>query len=105
MRTIAPRSLPMRRAAYVTFSPMPSEPKEVWGDLPTSAFVQSSHLFKSLDPEAMEDLLKLARAVRFAPAEVIVREGDKGEDFFLIQEGTAGVYAVKKNKQIELGHL
>jgi signal-transduction protein with cAMP-binding, CBS, and nucleotidyltransferase domain len=70
---------------------MTSAPREVWGDLATTAFVESSHLFKSLDETARADLLKLARLVAFAPGETISPEGDDG--FYLVVEGSASVRA------------
>lgn len=84
---------------------MASDAREVWGDLATSAFVQSSHLFKSLDEEAMQDLLKLASCVTYAAGEPIVREGDAGDEFFLIKDGVAAVTAQKNGTEHELGHL
>jgi CRP-like cAMP-binding protein len=68
---------------------MASAPREVWGDLATTAFVESSHLFKSLDGDARADLLKLATHVSFAPGETISTEGDDG--FYLVVEGSASV--------------
>lgn len=68
---------------------MASAPREVWGDLATTAFVESSHLFKSLDDGARADLLKLARLVSFAPGEAISPEGDDG--FYLVVQGSASV--------------
>src|SRR2546430_11419363 len=84
---------------------MPSEPREVWGDLPTSAFIQSSHLFKSLDDESREDLLHLARLQIFAAGEPVFRQGEAGDDFFLVRDGTAVITAGAGKAAKELGHL
>jgi signal-transduction protein with cAMP-binding, CBS, and nucleotidyltransferase domain len=70
---------------------MASAPREVWGDLATSAFVESSHLFKSLDPEARRDLLQLAHVVSFAPGEAVSAEVDDG--FYLVLDGAAAALA------------
>jgi CRP-like cAMP-binding protein len=66
---------------------MASAPAEVFGDLAITAFVESSLLFKSLDPEARRDLLQLAQRISWAPGEVASAEGDDG--FLLVVEGTA----------------
>jgi CRP-like cAMP-binding protein len=69
------------------FEAMASAPREVWGDLATTAFVESSILFKSLAPEAIRDLLQVAHLVTWAPGETISAEGDEG--FYLVVEGAA----------------
>ena len=84
---------------------MASDPTEVWGDLATSAFVRSSHLFKSLDEEACQDLLKLAQVQTYAAGETLVSEGSAGEDFFLVRDGTAALSAERRGRALELGHL
>lgn len=70
---------------------MASAPREVFGDLATTAFVESSLLFKSLEPDARRDLLQLALRCSWAPGEVASPEGDDG--FLLVLEGT-GVASV-----------
>jgi CRP-like cAMP-binding protein len=84
---------------------MASDPREVWGDLATSAFVRSSHLFKSLDEEACQDLLKLARVQTYSAGETLVGEGSAAEDFFLVRDGTAALSAERDGRALELGHL
>ncbi|WP_242344075.1 cyclic nucleotide-binding domain-containing protein [Anaeromyxobacter terrae] len=66
---------------------MATGPREVWGDLATTAFVESSPLFRSLDDSARRDLLLVAQLVTFAPGELVSGEG--GEGVFLVVEGTA----------------
>jgi CRP-like cAMP-binding protein len=70
---------------------MASAPREVVGDLAAIAFVESSPLFRSLDPEARRDLLELAQLVDVAAGDVVSPEGD--ESFVLILEGSASVQA------------
>jgi CRP-like cAMP-binding protein len=84
---------------------MASDPREVWGDLATSAFVRSSHLFKSLDEEACQDLLKLAQVQTYSAGETLVSEGSAGEEFFLVRDGTAALSAQREGQALELGHL
>ncbi len=82
---------------------MASAPREVLGDLATTAFVDSSLLFKSLDPEARRDLLQLARAVSFAPGETASGYGD--EAFYLVLEGSATAFAASADASVEVAHL
>ncbi|HEX9243022.1 MAG TPA: cyclic nucleotide-binding domain-containing protein [Anaeromyxobacter sp.] len=70
---------------------MTSAPREAWGDLATTAFVESSVLFKVLDPEARRDLLQLAHVADFAPGEVVSSEGE--DTFLLLRDGTGAVLA------------
>ncbi len=91
------------RGAYASFGAMASEPREVWGDLATSAFVQSNHLFHSLDDEARADLLRLSQCQAFRAGEVVLRQGEEQEDFFLVLEGVAAVTMERAGRVLELG--
>jgi CRP-like cAMP-binding protein len=82
---------------------MASAPQEVWGDLATTAFVGASHLFKSLDEVAREDLLKLARLVRYAAGEPVSAAGDDG--FHLVVDGAAAAHAVTGRGPVEFSTL
>jgi CRP-like cAMP-binding protein len=84
---------------------MVTKPREVWGDLATSAFIEASHLFKSLDEEAREDLIKLAQSVCFTAGEVVLRQGEGGEFFYLIQDGSVDVTALRDGQAAEVGIL
>lgn len=78
---------------------MASAPREVLGDLAAIAFVESSPLFRSLDPEARRDLLELAQLVDFAAGELASAEGD--ETFLLVLEGSASAQVAG----VEVAHL
>src|SRR5512141_2831133 len=82
---------------------MASAPLEVWGDLAATAFVESSHLFKSLDPDARRDLLRLARRVSFAPGELVSGESD--DAFHLLAEGAAAVLVATAKGPVEIARL
>jgi CRP-like cAMP-binding protein len=84
---------------------MASEPRQVWGDLATSAFVQGSHLFRTLGEEETRDLLKLAVTVSYVPGERILVEGGAADDFFLVRDGVAAVTARRDGQDVELGLL
>lgn len=85
------------------FGGMASEPREVQGDLATTAFVESSHLFKSLDEGARRDLLELARVQSFEPGEVVSSAAD--DAFLLIYEGSATLWAARGETPVELATL
>ena len=82
---------------------MASAPREVWGDLATTAFVEASHLFKSLEPDTLRDLLQLARVVSFAPGETVSGESDDG--FHLVMEGAAAMLVATPNGPVEIARL
>ncbi|HEY7725782.1 MAG TPA: cyclic nucleotide-binding domain-containing protein [Anaeromyxobacteraceae bacterium] len=63
----------------------------MWGDLVATAFVESSPLFRSLDDEARQDLLQVAEQLTFLAGEEVVREGEPGDDIFMVREGQAAV--------------
>jgi signal-transduction protein with cAMP-binding, CBS, and nucleotidyltransferase domain len=82
---------------------MASEPREVQGDLATTAFVESSHLFKSLDPDARRDLLELARLQSFDPGELVSSASD--DNFLLLYEGSATLWGARGETPVELSTL
>jgi len=84
---------------------MASEAREVWGDLAASAFVQGNHLFRSLDEEALRDLVKLSAYQTFAPGERVIEQGQAGEEFFLVRDGLASVTVARAGRAVELGTL
>ena len=90
----------MRRTACASVGPMTGAPREAWGDLATTAFVEASVLFKALDPDARRDLLQLARVVDFAQGEVVSPPGD--ESFLLLLDGSGAVHANGPSGPIEL---
>jgi CRP-like cAMP-binding protein len=82
---------------------MASAPREVWGDLATTAFVEASHLFKSLDEGARRDLLQLARVVGFAPGELV--SGEQDDAFYLVLEGAGAVLVNGAGGPVEIARL
>ena len=82
---------------------MPSAPREAFGDLATTAFVETSILFKALDPAARHDLLRLGRVVTYAEGEVISAEEDDG--FLIVRDGAAAVVATTPAGPLELYRL
>jgi len=84
---------------------MASEATPVWGDLAASAFLESSPLFKSLDPVAHDDLLRLAEQLVYAAGEVVVKQGDAGDELFLVRDGTATVLVEAAGVTREVAYL
>ena len=79
---------------------MPCAPRQVWGDLATTAFVESSLLFRSLDEDARRDLLQLATVATWPAGELVSPESDDG--FYLVLEGTATVRAAGPTGPVEV---
>jgi CRP-like cAMP-binding protein len=71
----------------------------------TVAEISNSHLFKSLEAEGREALLKDATTVAFDPGEVIVREGDPGDALYLIKKGTVRVHTTMGDNSVPLATL
>ncbi len=82
---------------------MASAPREVWGDLATTAFVEASHLFKSLDEDARRDLIQLARVAGFAAGELA--SGEQDDAFYLVLEGTGAVLVAGAGGPVEIARL
>lgn len=87
------------------FSAMASEATPVWGDLAASAFLESSPLFKSLDPEAHDDLLRVAEQLVYEAGEVVVKQGDAGHELFLVRDGSATVQREAAGVTREVAYL
>jgi CRP-like cAMP-binding protein len=82
---------------------MASSPRAAYGDLATTAFVESSVLFRSLEPDARQDLLKVAQIVTFGEGEVVSAEGDDG--FYIVRDGAASVLVAGPTGPVELHRL
>jgi CRP-like cAMP-binding protein len=84
---------------------MASDATPVWGDLAASAFLGSSPLFRSLDPVAHDDLLRVAEQLTYAAGEVVVKQGDTGDELFLVRDGTATVLVESGGAAREVAYL
>ncbi len=84
---------------------MASARRPVWGDIATTTFVESSHLFKSLDADARRDLLQVATMVDVAPGEVVPAPADSGESFYLVRDGSAAVLVHGRDGPVEIARL
>jgi len=83
---------------------MSSAPREAWGDLAATAFVEASILFRSLDAEARQDLLRLATLEDYQAGQLIAADaGD--ERLYLIRDGVAAVLLDRGGVAVEVAHL
>ncbi len=83
---------------------MSSAPREVWGDLAATAFVESNVLFRSLDPEARRDMLQLATQADYEAGELVAADaGD--ERAYLVREGRAAVLLDRGGAAVEVAQL
>src|SRR5688500_16775410 len=69
------------------------------------AQVLSSHLFKSLDQDGREKLLDSCDVRRFAAGEVIMKQGEPGEEMYLILTGTVSVETEAAAGMVQLAEL
>lgn len=56
-----------------------------------ATFRQQSRLLALLSEAGQEELLRSARALRFSPGSVLMREGETGDEFYVITEGSVRV--------------
>jgi twitching motility protein PilT len=56
-----------------------------------STILTDCPLFKSLKPTSIPQILKVAEGVRFEPDELIIKEGDPSDSFFVILGGEASI--------------
>jgi signal-transduction protein with cAMP-binding, CBS, and nucleotidyltransferase domain len=83
---------------------MTTAPREAWGDLAATAFVEASVLFRSLDPEARQDLLQLATLEEYEAGQLIAADaGD--ERVYLIRDGSAAVLLDRGGAAVEVARL
>jgi CRP-like cAMP-binding protein len=67
--------------------------------------IEDSLLFKTLDEEGRDRVMEEGRLRRFQPGDVIFREGDPGDAFYLIKEGSVRVTTAMSGDPVELATL
>ncbi|MFT5352921.1 MAG: CRP/FNR family cyclic AMP-dependent transcriptional regulator [Polyangiales bacterium] len=70
-----------------------------------SSIVESSHLFKSLDPEGRKAILESGYLQSFNPADVLMKQDEAGDAMFLIFNGTVAVETDTAGGKIQLAEL
>lgn len=68
-------------------------------------FIASNPLFYSLPRPVVQSIAEKFRVRRFAPGDIIVREGEPGDSFYLIREGHVHVVKYKDEQELVLAEL
>ena len=63
--------------------------ERLWVEI--AKLIEGSHLFRSLDDAGRQSLIKRGQLMMYPAGTVIVREGEVGESFFLIDSGVVEV--------------
>jgi len=67
--------------------------------------VAGNLLFMALDEPAREEVVKLARVVNYSKGDVIIKQGEEGEDIFLVRQGSVDVRTLEGGFIVELTTL
>ena len=62
-------------------------------------------LFKVLDPQAREEVMRLAQKQAFNPGDTIIQQGAPDEDIFLLRKGKVDVQTTQEGFIVELSTL
>jgi ATP-binding cassette subfamily B protein len=77
----------------------------VWGDMPASAFIQNSYIFKSLDENGLRMLMLAGKIYAFKEGEVLMREGEDGDLFYIVKSGKVTVFMTKDGCEAPINTL
>ena len=61
--------------------------------------------FDALEPKAVENIARTLARVRFQPGSIIIRQGESGINFHVVQSGLVRVYLHEGEKETTLGFL
>jgi putative ABC transport system ATP-binding protein len=61
-------------------------------------FLRRLPLFEKLSPVDLTNVASKMKSVTFDASDVVLREGDSGEDFFLIREGRVGIFQAESGE-------
>ncbi|MBX3250535.1 MAG: cyclic nucleotide-binding domain-containing protein, partial [Myxococcales bacterium] len=70
-----------------------------------AAIVEQSHLFRSLSVEAREALLESGYVRTFSSGDVLMRQGDPGDEMFLVMRGRVRVETETPGGKVHLAEL
>jgi len=75
------------------------------GNLAACAFVERSHLLRKVERDDLEEVFAAARLRCFEPGATIIREGEPGDELFLVQDGEVKVVTNSLAGAVELARL
>ena len=75
------------------------------GNLAVCAFIERSHLFKGLEKNDLTGLYEAGRLIKVEAGDAVVREGDAGDEMFVIMTGTVKVVTGTPQAPVELAQL
>jgi CRP-like cAMP-binding protein len=67
--------------------------------------VAGNPLFMALDEAAREEVVKLARVVNYSRGDVIIQQGDEGEEVYLVRQGSVDIRTLEGGFIVELTTL
>ncbi len=85
--------------------PDPSDASSLLGDVSIEQLIAKSPLFQALDDAGRKRLLEGGTLENYAPATVIMKEGDAGDSFFFIKTGAVEVATMREGKPVKLADL
>lgn len=69
------------------------------------AFCSTIGLFRDVPADDLRTVLTLMKAERFAPGEIILKEGDVTNDFLIVRRGEVEVFVTKGAKHVHITKL
>lgn len=75
------------------------------GNLAVCAFIERSHLFKGLEKEDLKVLYEAGRLFKVKAGTAVIREGDAGDEMFVIMTGSVRVITGPQQAPVELAQL
>jgi CRP-like cAMP-binding protein len=70
-----------------------------------ATLIQNSHLFKSLDDEGRKKALSGGALRSYPTGQVILQEGETGDEFYLVKSGTVRVTTLQTGSEVVLANL
>lgn len=98
-------------------TPIPDEPRdddgaeeisdELDGDdnRPSEQLIEDSQLFQALDLDDRRSLFDTGERVTFEPGEIILKEGEQGDSFYIVEDGEVEVSTTLEGKTVILASL
>lgn len=64
--------------------------------------IKSIFLFRSVDPQDMQQILDSMFEVKVAPGDVVIRQGDDGDNFYVVEKGRFQIYYTTEDGQRQI---